>query len=373
MTRWGLARRGIFAALLLGAALSPRTARTEEERPPAAEPAPSSPAAREAARRLYLQGTRHIEAGECELAVAVYRRSFDLFPSRSTLVNMAHCEARLGRLVEAWLLLSRALAPSKDGAGLALSAERSASAQAEQTRLRARLPFLIVHGPGNAELEVDGARIVPIDGSEEDFRLTPSPEAVWTSLPVGSRIYVNPGTYRVGQRSNEVASYRELELAEGTVFGLFVATTPSASASERTVSPAPEPATSPAPLAAPSTAWKSAPLAIVPRTEPRPYRTIGFGGLVAGGVAFATALVGVGLLLDAESELESCSPDGGCPPELDGAVARYETAAVITNVGLITGVAASAAGFGFLLADHVSSERVTVRASASSVRVSVRF
>lgn len=369
----GLAWRRLSAAFLLGASLSPRLAVAEPARPPAAGVAPSSPAAREEARRLYLQGTRHVEAGECELAIAAYRRSFDLFPSRSTLVNIAHCEARLGRLVEAWLLLSRALVASEDGVGPALSAERSASAQAEHTRLRARLPSLIFQGPGNAELRVEGAKIVPLDGAAGDFRLTPSPEVVWTSLPAGSSIYVDPGTYRIGQRSDDVVSYRDLELGEGTVFGLFVATPPAPPAPERPAIPTPEPRTSPAPLAASRTESKPVPLGAGPRAAPRPYRTLGYGGLVAGGVAFTTALVGVGLLLDAESELDSCSPDGACPSELDGAVSRYETAAVITNVGLITGVAATAAGIGFLIADHVSSERVTVRASPSSVRVSLRF
>ncbi len=303
----------------------------------------SSTLNRAAARKLYVQGTQHVEAGELSQARRAYRRSFELYPSPSTLVNLAYCEGELGHLVEAWWLLSRALVLFEQGRP-GWSATRRAAVQTERERLRARLSSVLFQGPGSAELVFAGASIVAIPGTVGMYRLKDNTQASWVALPVGSRIYVDPGKYRIGHRWDGQAAYQELDLTEGAVFGLLVSTP------RRTV---------------------TAP----PATASRPYHAVGVGGLIAAGLGFTSALISAGVLLDAKGKLgESCSSEAICPSELAGTVSRYQTAVAVTNVGLISGVVASAIGIGFLIVDGAGAQAgLGVQASGASVHLRARF
>lgn len=320
---------------------------------------------REAARRLYLDGTRHVEAGEWALARRAYRRSFQRYPSASTLVNWAYCENQLGHLVEAWALLSSAVLPSEH-AGRGLSPDRQAAAEAERDRLRRRVASVVLEGVQPRQASVAGARIVPVDGVPEGYRLIPAPgTASWVLLPAGSHIYLDPGTYRFAQRLDARVSHLTLELIEG------------ARASLPALTPAPTHAQRPD-LA--SVAVRQAPAAggvreVAPGRESRPYRALGTGSLIASGVALTTALVSAGVLIDADSTLRrNCSSDDVCPPEVADTVSRYETAAVVTNVGLLAGVALGAVGLTVLtLENNGSQANVAVGACPSNVRLRVKF
>lgn len=255
--------------------------------------------AREEARRLYLQGSRHVEAREWALARNDYRRSFELFTSPSTLVNLALCETELGNLAEAARLLDRALALSVS-TGPRFEQERQAAVEAERDRLLRAIQL------SHAE---------PADPAPEPA-VTPRPPQAETPAPSNPR--------------------------------------PS-----RTLG-------SPTPTAAAETP---------PAGATRPYRVLGVGSLIAGGVAFTTALVSAGVLLDADAALEGkCSASGVCPTELEGTVQRYETAAVVTNAGLISGVTACALGLVFLTLDARSTKAsLALQVTPSNVQLRMRF
>lgn len=263
-------------------------------------PRPVSPARdREEARRLYLEGSRHVESGEWALARSDYQRSFALYASPSTLVNLALCETELGHLAEAARLLERALTLSAS-IGPRFDRERQAAVEAERDRLHRAIEL---------------SRVEASDPAPEPFVTSPPPRAE-TPIPPASRPLRTLG-----------------------------APTPTAAAAN------------PPPGAA------------------RPYRVLGVGGLIAGGVAFTTALVSAGVLLDADAALdEKCSATGVCPTELTGTVRRYETAAVVTNAGVISGVTACALGLVFLTLDGRSPKAsLALQASPSNVRLRMRF
>ena len=176
---------------------------------------------REEARRLYLEGSRHVEAGAWVLARSAYRRSFELYASPSTLVNLALCETELGNLAEAALLLERSLALSAS-TGPRFDRERQAAVQTERDRLH---------------------REIALSQAEAS---SPPPEPAAPSRPP------RPETRDVAE---------------------------------------------------------SAPLRAPPPSAARPYRVLGVGSLIAGGVAFHRARLG-GVLLDPTRLEESLSHRG---------------------------------------------------------------
>jgi len=345
-------RRIAAGTLLLGCCMLPSSTLAQGR-----NSVPTPVEQREAARQLYLAGTEQVDSGDYRLAVETYRRSFELYPSPSTLANMAHCESRLGHFVEAWSLLSRALATAPEG-GPTLSSQRRSLVQAERDRLAARIPSLIYQGPDGLDLLIEGTTLVPVAEADSTYRTVPASEAAWSALPTGSRIRLDPGNYRISLRWNGEISSQELELREGTILPLAVP--PARARALQTRASAIEPARQDKRAGPP------------PLAESRPFRTAAAASLVGMGVAFTTALISAGVLLNAEAALDDgCSQNHVCPRKLEATVSRYETAAVVTNVALMAGVATGAAGIGFFIADRARGE-VEVRLQAAGPRAELR-
>jgi hypothetical protein len=156
----------IVAGLIVG--LAGPTAAAQPQEPSGATEAASDPAAREEARTLFERGTRLMENENWEMALVELRRSFERYPTRSALFNLAMCEKALHQYRAAlahfddWQARYGSSAPE---------AEREA-VSAAQTELREYVGFLLVESdPAGAAVRVDGenagttpfARPVPLD------------------------------------------------------------------------------------------------------------------------------------------------------------------------------------------------------------------
>jgi hypothetical protein len=141
----------IVAGLIVG--LAGPTAAAQPQEPSGATEAASDPAAREEARTLFERGTRLMENENWEMALVELRRSFERYPTRSALFNLAMCEKALHQYRAAlahfddWQARYGSSAPE---------AEQEA-VSAAQTELREYVGFLLVQSePSGATVRVDG-------------------------------------------------------------------------------------------------------------------------------------------------------------------------------------------------------------------------
>jgi hypothetical protein len=143
------------------------------------------------AEAIFLQGKRALESGQFALACAKFAESQRLDPGAGTLMNLATCEEKLGKLASAWQHWKEAidaLAPN-DG--------RVAFANARTTALEARLSRLsIVLAPGTDpqarvfrdEVELGAASQgvpLPVDSGDHTVTVVASgraPEQVTVSI-----------------------------------------------------------------------------------------------------------------------------------------------------------------------------------------------
>jgi hypothetical protein len=132
-----------------------------------------------AAEASFTEGVKLMKEGRCEEAVGKFQESERLDPASGTLLNLAYCEARLGRVASAWLDYRRAipLAQQKQRP----QHEKIAREQAD--KLEPDLPRLSVAVAG-------GERTILIELDGESL-----PRAMW-SVPVP----VDPGAHRVKAR-----------------------------------------------------------------------------------------------------------------------------------------------------------------------------
>jgi len=299
------------------------------------------------AREHYLAGSRWLESGEWAKALYAYEQAFGLYPSASTLFNMAYCNSQLGRLVAAWLHVSEALRLSESSEALRLTPERRSAVEDERERLRARVPTLLFQGTEAIEVNVFGARIkqTPDPAPVYYLEATSVPEEEWTLIPAGTRVLVDPGVHRLTVRSEGRLFPQHLVLSEGET--IVVAEPQEDSTAARQPSPAVAVQGAPPPGASVAPARGGAPPVDRPRSNP--YRTAGVISLALGGASLVAALVAVGFMVDAESDLGGrCDDDGGCPDELAPEVTQYRSAATAANVGIALGVGASTVGVGLL-------------------------
>jgi hypothetical protein len=134
--------------------------------PLAAQAGGTDPAAAEA---LFREARDAAKRGDTATACTRFAESHRLDPAPGTLLNLAECEEKLGKIASAWAHLREALdaLPPND--------DRVASAAAHATELEPRLPRLVVRlaaaAPRDARVERDDAEVgaaslgvpIPID------------------------------------------------------------------------------------------------------------------------------------------------------------------------------------------------------------------
>jgi hypothetical protein len=268
--------------------------------------APRDPAA---AELLFREARKALSEGRTEEACAKFAESQRLDPGAGTLINLAACEEKLGKLASSWEKWQRALASMRS------DDSRRPGVQKRAAALEARLP----------RLEIRLAPSAPPGTSVTRNEIELGAASLGLALPV------DPGTHRVlvSAPGRETKSY-ELSLAEAETQTLEVepgAATPI----EPPAGPPSEPTAPPEPA---------------PELDHPGKRTAGF---VALGVGAAGLVVGTltGLLaLQKKSEMDDdCSERAGrleCGDAGIDAASAGNTLAAISTVAFAVGIV----GFG---------------------------
>lgn len=277
---------------------------------PAAVAAPRGKAAADA---LFKEGREAFDKGDFARACPRFAESQKLDPAPGTLLNLAVCEARTGKLLSARQHLTELLPqlPARD--------DRGPFAKDLLAKVDARLGRLTLTLAPGAPLETE----------------VKDEQGAGTALPVGVEIPLDPGEYSfVITAPGRPPSPLRITLAEGQ-------------REARAVSPLPAPvkATEPdKPVAAPPPEGQEA-------SGPRLRRTL---GIAAGGVGVAAlgvaAVTGV-LLLNKKSEVDAKCIDKRCSPE--GITLKEEAEKTpllpVNTVSWILGIAGVGAGVALIL------------------------
>lgn len=275
-----------------------------------------------AAEVLFLEGRAASEAGDHRKACEKYHESHRLDPATGTMLNIADCEERLGRLATAWTYY-RAVTqklPSSD--------ERSAVAKSRADALEPRLPKLVLRlAPGAPA----GTRVLR-DGVE------------LKAASLDSALPVDPGKHLIEVTAEGRAPGRfEISLGEGELV-------------ERQVAPGPARSTS---------AFEAS--TVSPSGSDT--RTLGW---VLGGVGLAGVVTGAVtgmLVLDRKSVVDdNCDADKRCNQQGVDAADSGRTLGTISGLSFIVGGVALAAGAYFVLSSD--GERPTTALIAGPADVS---
>jgi tetratricopeptide (TPR) repeat protein len=154
------------AALLLSASLLPAPLYAAGDAPRnAAGRNPAAPPA------LFEEAQRGVASGDYEQACPKFKASYELDPAGGTLLNLADCLEKQGRIASAWSAFKDALVVAqRDGRN-----ERVEYAQQHIRTLEAKLSYLTVEVPASSSV---GQLSIEVDG-------TPLAAAAWgTALPV---------------------------------------------------------------------------------------------------------------------------------------------------------------------------------------------
>ncbi|HEU4406602.1 MAG TPA: hypothetical protein VFS43_15150 [Polyangiaceae bacterium] len=301
----GPARRARFASLppallALSFALAPR--------PAAADPA--------AAEALFQEGRRLLLRGQIDEACEQLGESQRLDPSSGTLINLADCHERQGKIATAW---AEFLAASRL-AVIQKNATRSQEAGRRAALLEPRLSYLTVRvaapPPG---LKVQrGAQ--PMQG-----------------VQFGARLPVDPGEHTITAEAPGYATFQATVAVKPDGDDVHVWVPPLWGGSGGLSAPAlgPERAGGRA---------KAAPEASPPARRRLGYAAAGLGALGVGVGAF----FGVRALATNRRAEDACPTHDSCPPEALDERSRADTQAWASNIAVGAGLAGLALG-GYLL------------------------
>ena len=138
-----------------------------------------------AAEVLFRDALALVEAGSWAAGCQGFERSFALYPSRSTMIQIARCRTHEGKVATAWHDYERALrveAPDQDAER---QRELAAIATREAKAIEPRLPRLrvvIEAAPPGAEVRCDG-QILPAGARDRAVPVDPGRHEVTVSAP----------------------------------------------------------------------------------------------------------------------------------------------------------------------------------------------
>ncbi len=176
-----LSRGARFLAVALPVLASTVSASAQEGTPdstPAAAPAPKRQGeddTRAVAEMLFFTARGLMEAGRVEQACDKFAESYRLDPAAGTLLNLAVCHEKQGRIASAWGEFHQAVAEARK----ANRPDRETLARAEIEKIEPDLPFLTLSVP--KEMRVAGLKIerngVPLTDAAWDTELPIDPGA----------------------------------------------------------------------------------------------------------------------------------------------------------------------------------------------------
>lgn len=310
-------------AVLLAAALCWALPATAEE----------DAANRAAARKLAEDGVAALQAGDSAKAIDKLDKALRTLRVPSIALWSGRALAKNGKLVEAAerLLEATRLPVSGD---TAVQEQAKSDAAKELEQLRPRIPNLVIHVEGAADVTVslDGAQI---------------PAAL-----LGEDRPVNPGSHSVlarrgSEERSEAVSVTEGERKEVTLrFDAATATS------------APAPVTE-APAIAPST------------EAPKRSSTLAFVALGAGAAGLVVGGITGGLALSKKSKLDddpNCD-DGACTHAVKDEVSSLRTFRTVSTIGFVAGGVLAATGVVLLLTSGSKSEQGRAPGHTLALRV----
>jgi tetratricopeptide (TPR) repeat protein len=292
-----------------------------------------------AAEALFAAGRAAFDSGDYDSACAKFAESQRLDPAAGTLINLAACNERRGRLASAWENWREALSMLRS------DDERLPGVERRKADLEARLPRLDVRvaqgAPAGVEVSRDGVAL--------------GPAALGLPLPI------DPGPHRIEVTApGRVPRVYEVEAVEGRVTELVVQ--------------AGDPFLTPQPAAT------------APPTEAPPKKdgndTLRFVGYAVAGVGLVSVGTGAvtGLLaLDRKNTIEeTCEKNGesyACPPDGVDAANSGETLATVSTITTIAGLALVATGVTLVLTSSSDGPAVsaTLGPSGGMLRAAGRF
>ena len=285
------------------------------------------------AQSLFEDGRRLMSAGDFANACPKLAESQTLDPSGGTLLNLAVCHEKQGRLATAWSDFKEALSFARRDN----RSDRFEVAREHLAALEPQVPLLTIrveHPQAEQQVQLDGAPVRP---------------AAW-----GTPIAVDPGPHRLEATAAGHAAWTSpLELAVGE---RKVVAIPELTLDAQ-ASPTPPPATAAA--------------ATPPPAEAKGSSTVGWvvlgTGVVALGVGTYFGISALSTQSDVEKECptpETCSPQG---IELNK---DARTAAWASNIGIGVGLVGVLVGGYLLLTAPSSAPSAAARARPSPLRVS---
>jgi hypothetical protein len=296
------------------------------------------------AEGLYQEGRRAAQAHDWALACRKFQESHDREPAPGTLLNLADCEEKQGRFVEALAHFEAASRLFKD--------ERSTFAVKRATAVGLRTPRLTLSlrsAPPRTVVERDG---MTVDAES-----------------LGSPVAMDPGEHTIIVRSRgrsdvrttvrlSEGERREIELAAGLPI-VTGDTTPPA--------PLPTPEHAPPRSQAPEKpATNDAPTS--------PLRSASIASLVVAGVGVGLGIVGGIVTLSAKSTVDSNCSAAGCNGTGLSAESRGSTWSTISTAGFIAGGVGLASGVAFWLAQpKAASASSAVTATPTRGGAQLRF
>ena len=273
------------------------------------------------ARALAKEAFAAFDAGDFAHAAELFDRAEKLHYAPTLLLGLARSQVKLSQYVEArenyHKIINRQLPAGASPAFL----EALDTAKAEVATLDDKIAWviIIVQGPANPEVVLDGAAI--------------------SAASLAVKRAVNPGQHKVtasasGVRGESTFVVRAGESTEVRLTLQTVATAPPQAETE--------------PATAPDSSKPSVgePDAVDPGT---PQRLLGFLSLGVGGAGLAVGAITGGIAMGQHSELSEVCPNEQCPMSQESDLDAYNTTSTVSTVGFVAGGALAALGLVLVL------------------------
>jgi hypothetical protein len=337
---------GTFLAAAFAVLAFAGTARASDTPDVGRPPASASTETAAGAQALFFEGRRLVTEGQYAAGCARLDQSEKLDPAPGTLINLADCYEKSGKLATAWIAYHDA----------AVAAERaSRDAWAKQARDRAqllepRVPKLsvVVDEPvPGLEVQRDGAAIAP--------------------SALGLAVPVDPAAYEIAATAPRRRPWSTKITVESGMYVVLHVPVLAEETEARPLETEPHAVQSPA----------RAPSVLPDRAAGSVQRTI---GLALGGVALVAA--GIGLYFGMDAITDNQDATARCPtsprctdPEAVGLTTAASHAATVSTVAFIASGALLAAGAGvyFTAPRQLSSSSLSVGLAGSNVLLGGRW
>jgi hypothetical protein len=277
--------------------------------------AAGQPRDRAAADALFQAARAEFDRGEFASACEKFAESHRLDPAPGTLLNLALCHEKTGRIASAWEGFRQVADMLHD--------ERVDFARSRSSSLEGRLPWLTLHLPKEA---IDGVRVFR-DGIELG------------SASLGIPLPVDPGSHTiVVEAPGRMRSTRTISIDESQRQEVTLQLGPDQPVSPPTLPERPEPAPAPPPSHDKTWAWVA-------------------GGIGVAGVA--TSLATGALAISSKRTLDAHCIDRRCDDQGLDAASAGRTYATISTVSGIVGVVGLGVGTYLLLSPRTEQHPST--------------